>query len=254
MAPVTHLPCVLFALERERLFLHRTFRIQQSFSGAPCPAFLCHADHQAILVIETGVGVDAALRAVNWMLERPRLGNAIYEPSFLLFAGFAGALQSTVHVGDLIFAEEVLDTAGRRWLASRCPASRWPAKLAGVTRGRLLTTPRFIGEPAEKLALGHRFKALAVDMESAAFAQRCTERSVPWSCLRVISDDVHVPFPVEVAELVEGGRAPLGRVLRLLLRKPHLLPKLVRLGRQTRHGARRLAQGVIQFLECCSAG
>jgi hypothetical protein len=38
------------------------------------------------------------------------------------------------------------------------------------------------------------------------------------------------------------------------LRKPWLLPKLLRLARQTRLAARRLADGVVQFLACSSDG
>ncbi len=247
-APV-RLPCVLFALERERLFIHETYRIEHTLHDAPRPAFLCTHQQKRILVVETGVGVEWARRAVDWLLSRPTLDGGVLEPSILLFAGFAGALQHAVHVGEVILAREVLDMAGRVW-----PASALVAAVPGARAGRLLTASRFIGDPVEKLALGAKHDALAVDMESAAFAERCTERVVPWACLRVISDDVSTPFITEVAGLVEDGRVALGRVLWLLLRKPWLLPKLLRLQRQTRFAARRLADAVIQFLACSSAG
>jgi adenosylhomocysteine nucleosidase len=249
MPSVVRLPCVLFALERERLFLHHAYCIDQAIAGAPCPAFLCSCDKRRIVVVETGVGAAAAVGAVNWLLRRPTLPDAVCEPDLLLFAGFAGALHESLHVGDVILAQDVVDLDGRMWLAPLRPAP-----LPRVLTGRVLTTARFIGEPAEKLALGVRHSALAVDMESAAFAQRCTERGVPWSCLRVISDDVSEPFTTEVAGLVEGGRVHMGRVFWLLLRQPWKLTKLLRLGRQTRHAAQRLADAVIQFLACSSAG
>ena len=247
-APV-RLPCVLFALERERLYIHATFRIDQKLLNVPCPAFLCSHQQQRILVVETGVGVERTRCAVDWLLSGPTLDDGVLEPSILLFAGFAGALQHAVHIGEVILAREVLDMAGRVWLASALVKS-----MPSARAGRLLTAAHFIGDPAEKLALGVKHSALAVDMESAAFAQRCSERSVPWACLRVISDDVSTPFTTEVAGLVEGGRVALGRVLWLLLHKPWLLPKLLRLKRQTRLAARRLADAVIQFLACSSAG
>jgi len=242
-----HLPCILFALERERLFIHDTYCIDCEMRGGPCRGFLCAMNGQPTLVIETGVGVERALRAVDWLLSHPVHEGRTYQPSVFLFAGFAGALASSLHVGDLILADEVIDMHGNRW-QSPLPAP------PGVRRGRLLTADRFIGEPAEKLALGEQHGALVVDMESAAFARRCHERGVPWACLRVVSDDVSVPFTTEVADLVEDGKVRLGRVVRLLLRKPWLLPKLLRLARQTRLAARRLADGVVQFLKCSSDG
>lgn len=249
MTEAVRLPCVLFALERERLFLHETHCINQKIGDAPCPAFLCSNREQRLLVLETGVGIERTRRAVDWLLSRPSLNSAAIEPSILLFAGFAGALQATVHVGDVILAREVLDMAGRVW-----PATGLLTSLPDAQAGRILTATRFIGDPAEKLALGQKHNALAVDMESAAFAQRCTERGVPWACVRVISDDASAAFTAEIAGLVEAGQVAYGRVFWLLLRKPWVLPKLLRLQRQTRHAARRLADAVIQFLKCSSAG
>jgi adenosylhomocysteine nucleosidase len=262
MTTSVRVPCILVALERERLALHDCYRITQRFADAPCPAFLCDHDGRSALIIETGVGAARTVRAVDWLASEPRLGDRLYQPSMLLMAGFAGALQASVSVGDLILAKEVVDLDGNFWSAIMNSApitpDSSPTKRAGGAidwkRGKVLTSNRFVGDPDEKLALGMKHQALAVDMESAAFARRSHEHGVPWVCLRVVSDDVHVPFTVEVAELVEDGRVKLGRVLSLLARKPWLLPKLLRLERQTRHAARRLAQGVIEFLACCSAG
>src|SRR6266496_3950423 len=155
MSSMSRLPCVLFALERERLFLHHAYCIDQPIADAPCPAFLCSCNQQRILVVETGVGADAALRAVNWLLSQPILAAAVYEPTLLLFAGFAGALQASLHVGDTVLANDVVNLDGRVWMA---PVR--PAPLAGIITGRVLTTSRFIGDPADKLALGVKHGAL----------------------------------------------------------------------------------------------
>ncbi|MCI0683124.1 MAG: hypothetical protein L0Y71_13565 [Gemmataceae bacterium] len=247
------LPCVLFALERERLFFHDVYRVDRPVADAPCAAFLCSAGSRRIVVLESGVGGGPTRRALDWLLNRPTIDEAPFTPSFVLCAGFAGALHASVSVGDVILANEVVDLDGQRWSAVE---SIPPPPLRGgrLRGGRLLTSSRFVGDPAEKLALGEQHGALAVDMESAAFARRCHERGVPWACLRVISDDVSVPFTTEVAGLVEDGRVRPGRVLSLLLRKPWLVPKLVRLARQTRLAARRLADAVVQFLACSSDG
>src|SRR5262245_35125530 len=102
MSAVLRVPCVLFALERERVYLHHSFRIEQQITVAPCPAFLCSCDQRRIVVVETGIGAAAAVRAVNWLLSRPALADAVSEPELLLFAGFAGALRESLHVGDVV--------------------------------------------------------------------------------------------------------------------------------------------------------
>ena len=101
--PVTRLPCVLVALERERLFLHRTLRIDAELR-APCRAFACSHQQQPILVAETGVGATRTLAALDWLLRRPTVGDCYLEPSSLVFSGFAGALSETLRVGDVVHA------------------------------------------------------------------------------------------------------------------------------------------------------
>lgn len=244
---LTRLPCILFALERERLYLHDAIRIKDRFPDSPCPAFLCTDQSEHIIVMETGVGAIRTLRALDWLLGPP--SREKIHGQFVLSAGFAGSLDSSTRVGDVMLARDVVNEEGATWAAPMRPGD-----LPGIRCGRLLTTSRFIGEPSEKLALGKQHGAIAVDMESAAFARRCHERGVPWACLRVISDDVSAAFSAEVAGLVEDGRVRMGRVVWLLARKPWLLPKLVRLAGQTRRAARRLADGVVQFLACSSNG
>ncbi|MCS7046681.1 MAG: hypothetical protein NZO58_10025, partial [Gemmataceae bacterium] len=72
MAASLRLPCVLVPLARERLFLHRTYRIVAALPDAPRRAWLCANQGQKIIVVETGVGGEAAARAVEWLLARPR--------------------------------------------------------------------------------------------------------------------------------------------------------------------------------------
>jgi adenosylhomocysteine nucleosidase len=242
------IPCVLFALSRERMFFHHTYRIDQRMMCAPGAAFLCRARPSAVrtlpaLVVETGVGAENTRQALDWLLAGPSHAGTSYAPSVILFAGFAGALDASLHVGDVVLAEEVTDLARNTWRGA-VPGGG----LTNVRSGRLLTVDRFIGDPAEKIALGAAHGALAVDMETAVCARLCHEHDVPWACLRVISDDVRRPLAREVAELVEESRVPLGRLLRTLMRRPGMIPQLWRLGRDTRYAARRLAAAAVEWL------
>jgi adenosylhomocysteine nucleosidase len=239
------LPCVLFALPRERMFFHGTYRIRHRFVHETMLAWLCADGGQQTLVVETGVGVENTLRAVDWLLAGPAHEGRSYRPQYILFGGFAGALHASLQVADLVIAKEVIDMQGKLW------PSLWPADgVAGARPARLLTVDRFIGDPAEKRALGDRYGAIAVDMETAAFARRCAEHSVPWGALRVISDDITRPVSRAVAELVEDSRVSPGKLVKLLLRRPFVVRELWRLGRDTKRASRNLAGGLVQWLKC----
>jgi nucleoside phosphorylase len=242
-------PCVLFALPRERMFFHGTYRIAHRFACHSIRGWRCAWREHPVLVVETGVGVENTLRAVDWLLAGPQHDDVTYRPTFILFGGFAGALDESLGVADVVLAEEVINLDGHVLRAS------WPAEqLSDIRRGRLLTVNRFIGNPAEKLALGRQYGAIAVDMETAAFARRCAENNVPWGALRVISDDIRRPVSRDVAALVEDSRVSVPRLLKTLLRRPTIVPELWRLGRDTRRASRKLADGLIQWLRCSSPG
>lgn len=241
-------PCILFALEREAHAFLQEFRPQQRFPGAPCWARFCGPEWLTVLVLETGVGTEKTRKALDWVLSRPKLGNLPYEPKVILSVGFAGALTDDLQVGDLILATEVVDAEGRS-----CPVT-WPGTLPPgdwkphLRRGRLLTTSLFVSQPEEKRSLGQRHEALAVDMESAAFAELCSRKEIPFGCVRAISDAVHSPISVQVMTLVEDARVSWLGLAKLLVRSPRQIWELKRLAKDTRTASRNLAAALGELL------
>jgi adenosylhomocysteine nucleosidase len=241
-------PCVLFALGRESAPFRREFRPHQRFPGAPCRARFCGPAWLPVLVVETGVGTARAGRALDWLLGRPRLGNVAYRPKLVLSAGFAGALRKPLLVGDVLLATEVADTDGGLW------PTTWPGELPGgrweppLRPGRLLTARQMVTDPGEKHALGERYGAAAVDMETAAVARACFRAGVPFGCVRAISDDVDTPLSPRLAALLSGGRVSPLRLLGQVARAPGLVGELWRLARQTRLAAGQLGRALGELL------
>jgi hypothetical protein len=241
-------PCVLFALRREALPFRREFRPHQRFPGAPCWARFCGPAWLTVLVLETGVGTGRARAALDWLLARPALANVVYRPRLVLSAGFCGALDEQLRVGDVLLATEVADTHGR------CRPTTWPGALpAGewrppLHRGRLLTSPGLLADPGQKVALGQRHGALAVDMESAAVAEACAGACVPFACVRAVSDDARTALSPRLVALLAGGRVSPLRLLTNLARAPRLAGELWRLARDTNHAARRLGTALGELL------
>lgn len=241
-------PCLLFALGRESAAFRREFRPTQRFPGAPCWARFCGPSWLSVLVLETGVGVARTERALNWLLDAPKLGIVPYRPKLILSAGFAGALHGDYRVGDIILATEIADTDGQTWKTT------WPMlPLEGdwqppLHRGRILSVARIIGSPDEKRALGEKHAAIAVDMESATVARRCTEHGVPFACVRAISDDSHTELLPRLASLLRDGRVDSLRLIGSVLMQPRLIGELWRLARQTTYAGDQLGKALGELL------
>src|SRR5438105_4200447 len=116
-------PLLLFALRREAAGFLDEFEPQQVFPDAPCRAYFAGPSWLTVLVLETGVGADATEKALAWALGGPLFGNLPYRPRLVLSAGFAGGLASTLRVGDLVLADEIISPEGHEWPVP------WPGEL-----------------------------------------------------------------------------------------------------------------------------
>jgi adenosylhomocysteine nucleosidase len=226
----------LFALRRESAPFTRRLRPLRACDGAPCPARLFATRREPALVLETGIGAERAAAAAQWALEH-------FTPRLVAACGFAGALTSTLAVGDAFLASEVVETDDLHWRVTL------PAELGDLPCGRLLTVPRLAATPAAKRSLARQFGALAVDMESAAVAEVCQSQRVPCACVRAVSDAADAGLSPRLVALLAGGRVAPLRVLAALVRSPGLAGELWRLARDTRQAARRLAAVLNKLLE-----
>ncbi len=241
-------PCLVFALRREWQSFRREFRPHQRFPGAPCWARFCGPAWLTVLVLETGVGSGRTGAALEWLAEPPSLGNLPYRPKVVLSAGFSGGLQGDRAVGDVILATEVIDLEGNSWPATwpgELPPGEWRPPLH---RGRVLSVPQLVADPAEKRALGVKHAAVAVDMESAAVARSCGKCGVPFGCVRVILDDVHTPLSPRLFSLLRGSGASPLRLLAGLARSPRLAGELWRLAAQSGRAAEQLGKALGELL------
>jgi adenosylhomocysteine nucleosidase len=189
------------------------------------------ADRTGIAVAVCGVGPASARRAAEAVTRRD-------PPAAVVVAGFAGALWPGLAVGDVVTAAEVVDEAGGRW---RCAD-------VGQGTARVLTTSRLIGSPAEKRALGERHLADVVDMESAAVAQVCEARGVPFLAVRAVSDTVDTALSPRLVKLLSGGKASPLKAALALIRQPSLVGEFRRLARDTKFAAKTLAAALVEIV------
>ena len=191
--PVSGSVAVLFALEREAAPFRRAAR-----------------DLSHVSVHVSGVGRHHAA-----MLAREIVAS---RPALVVAAGFCGALDPALKVGDV------------------------------VTSPHILTVDHLVADPAEKRRLAELHGALAVDMESAAVAEVCAECGVPFLAVRAVSDTVDTALSPELVRLLSGANVSWWRAVRAVVRKPSLLGEFRRLARDTKIAARNLARELVDLL------
>lgn len=147
-----------------------------------------------IVAMQCGIGkVNAAVGTLT-MIEN-------FHPALIINTGVAGGT-GAADILDVVVASQVAyhdvwcgpgTTPGQ---AAGCPArfdcalpEKYASRIPGAKFGPIISGDIFVSRPDEvRHILGLYPDALAVDMESAAIAQVCHIKHVPFICLRVISD------------------------------------------------------------------
>jgi len=130
-------------------------------------------DGRAVVAIVTGMGPDFARAGTTGLLDA-------LEPAWVLSVGITGALENETPIGTLVRPETVIDAA--------TGAEHRPNSLGeGTARGKMWTT-NGLTTNHDDLARLRGMGVVSLDMETAAIAEVCEARNVPWSVFRVISD------------------------------------------------------------------
>ena len=195
--------------------------------------------NKVVVVATSGLGRDRGRRAAEIVL-------AGHRPSWLISAGFAGALDLSLQRNDLILADEVVDLEGRRFAID----VKLDAASGRVRAGRVLTVDAIARTAEEKAELARRSSAQAVDMETIALAELCAERAQRFVSVRVISDDAAADLPPEIASLTtRSGSYQIGAALRALWNRPAAIKDFWRLHAQSQAAAETLAGFLAGMIE-----
>lgn len=187
----------------------------------------------------TGMGTVGAEHAAASVISR--------KYSFCIAAGFAGALQSSVKLKQIVAPDKVLDHFTGQ--TEKCdPNLLAQASKNGATSiVTLLTTDHVVIAATEKNRLSSL--AGAVDMESFAILHAANKANVPCAVLRVISDSFDRDMPEEIDTLVDPqGHVNISGVVRYVAKHPLQLPALMRLGRDSKSAAEALAHFLESFI------
>ena len=128
-------------------------------------------------VVGAARDLDKARRATEAVI-------VLFAPKIVYSVGFAGALDTTLKVSDILIPRLVLD-------------ARDGSSLATVARdgAGVLVTLASVAKPLQKASLGQTYGAQAVDMEAAAVGRGAQARDVPFAAVKAISDEVDFAMP-----------------------------------------------------------
>lgn len=127
------------------------------------------------IVVCGGMGTEAARRAAEAVIN-------LYQPSLIISAGFAGALDPALKVGDTLTPRHVIDAGD----GSRTDSGKGEG---------ILISFETVADAQQKARFASAFGAHAVDMEAAAVARAAEAHGIKFVACKVISDksDAHLP-------------------------------------------------------------
>jgi adenosylhomocysteine nucleosidase len=232
-APVPADVGIVAALPMEVGYLVDSLRRVRKYHAVSMPVIEGELDGKIVAIAIGGMGRAAARRAAGFLIDGHR-------PSWIISAGYAGALSPALNRNDLALPSELVDPEGNRY-----PIGRPKSLGTGVdhSAGRLLTVDRLILDAAGKSELHRTTEADMVDMESSAVAALCAERLVRFLAVRVISDDARTDLPREVAALMtQSGSYRIGAALRAIWNRPSSVKDFWTLHEHALEAADRLAR------------
>jgi nucleoside phosphorylase len=187
-------------------------------------------DDRTIEVLHTGVGEKVCRERIGKFLQNQQL-------EFLISAGFAGALNDQLQVGDLLVARNFSTVDLRRSFFSSEP----------FRMADLLTLPVLIDSRTERDHIARTTGAGAVDMETEFITRACAEHAVPLLSLRVITDTPREPFPAPPKVLfdIERQRTHMLKLARFFLTHPNRVARLIQFARGIARARRTLARALV---------
>jgi len=181
--------------------------------------------NEAVDIEVGGMGRIRAETAATRLLER--------GASALVSWGISGGLDPSLEPGTVMVPEAVVAT-GEGLLQTD---SGWRKRLVAeignsipTSMERMVHAEEVVRSRGLKRELRERWKAAAVDMESAGVGRVATDAGIPWLVVRAVGDTADHELPKVVTKVSDvRGRLRIEAVLGLVFR-PRLWPKLIALG------------------------
>jgi adenosylhomocysteine nucleosidase len=202
------------------------------------------------LLLESGMGFDNATRATRAIIAAGR-------PGLLISAGYCGGIAPELRVGDIVVAATLLmaDAASVQQVAVTIPplvqsfVSSLSAEPFRICAGTFVGTATVISKQRLAGMLKEGYPCPVVEMESAAIARIAAENGIPLLAIRSVSDPADEELDFSLDEFCDSSlRIRPARVLMTILRKPRIIPQLVRLSGNSRRASHSLTTALRRLI------
>ncbi|HEY3095317.1 MAG TPA: hypothetical protein VGK05_00610 [Acidimicrobiia bacterium] len=190
-------------------------------------------DDRPVVAIVTGMGTKLAAEGTERLLDAVPVERVVV-------VGITGAVENETPIGTLVLPEVVVNSA--------TGAEFRPEPLGmGPPSGKMWTGDELLVEPGVLDDLRSK-GVVSLDMETAAIAESCERRGIPWSVFRVISDRASDgTVDEEVFRLSNQDGTPNGRaVARYFVKHPGRIPQMVRLAKGAKLATKTAADAAIR--------
>lgn len=189
-----------------------------------------------IVAATVGVGTRRATETTERVLR------SVSVP-LVVVVGIAGASAPHLKIADVVVPETVIHGPGNSTHTST-------ESVARLDRQGTIRTDDDLLIDMEAVAALHRQGITAMDMETGSIAAVCDRHGVEWTAFRAISDTVDRPVdPDSMTMLNADGTPNLGASLRFMVRRPHRIPKLIAMGRDSAKACNAAAAAAERALE-----
>jgi adenosylhomocysteine nucleosidase len=207
------------ALRREVAGLIRHLKpVEHEYEGRKFNFF----EQGSRVIVCGGIGIEAARRAAEAAIR-------LYNPGVLESVGFAGALQRSLRVGDIVAPSTVID-------------SRDGSRVEIPQGNGLLLTAASVAGSKQKRRLAEAYGAHVIDMEAAGVAAAAKAHALGFRAIKVISDELNFEMP-DMARFIDAqGEFCTFAFAACVALRPWLWARTVALARNSGTAARSLAE------------
>jgi len=241
---------IIMAMQEEiRPILRRLGRHRKEQAGR-FPVYLFQRDMRQLTIIESGMGAKKARAATEELI-------AYAKPRLLVSAGLGGAVRDGLDVGDVVIAGQSLAlgegvTSDAVTLGNEPLLRALKESLSGqsfhITGGTTVTTKSIVHKGNAAQLIPEEVVNPVLDMETSAVAEAAARNGIPLVALRAISDAAKEEFLFSLDEITDRElNIRIHKVLFTIVKKPRILPQMIRLAKNSKQAADNLA-GVLEKL------
>jgi adenosylhomocysteine nucleosidase len=216
-----HRLAIVAALEREVRPLVKSWHVTEREYGGQGFRFFENGD---VVLVCGGIGAGAARRAAEAII-------AVFDPKIVFSAGFAGALDGSLKVGDVVRPGTVINVGdGSKTI---------------IDGGKgVLVSFESVATPLQKAKLRESFAAQAVDMEAAAVARSAEARGKGFAAIKTISDEIDFELPDMQRFVDDQGRFSEARFAFYAAIRPWIWRRVIRMARNSNRAAHTLCMSL----------